>query len=742
MINKLFAAVLRSVIGFGCVLSPASMALMVTGPDAPDFDRYPSIPSVSRQDDGLIKIQSISPLPTSVWVPVPVPYQEAQALGERAILATPDARMQAYRGRQVGYQTVFYDVYVGNLPALGRIEGDLVPPRVGDRFLLTEFSPTDWVTDDLSRLIPTYLVKADGVVYRSNATQMRLTLETPARQSWVHTTRCGPLVLHYLSTVWSAQDVIEWQLFAVHSDPMSNAFEGNIEALRVVFGEPVVVDDRLPLGIERPRYDRTRDQWFFDLISEPLIMGDAQGLPIIRGALLCTDSSKPSPASFRSTDEHVRARVDKLRARGGGAPVTGRNWDGAWLAFQSAVEPRPTDAAELESMLDQQRGFMLRPQHLFAQRARGLAKAAGTTGAQEDFGVSRGAELYLGELLFGTTWHYHTQEPMRPMHYREASGTPLRTSAHPGWVTWGQLTHWSCAVSPDRLGKPCPVPFFNTHRWSGKDDQHVSSNNLHAAVASFDWPAHRMLVDDEIRVAQANVRLLNGYGPGAPRAVGRRMLQNANQWILTGREDVWNNLVIGHGAKAHQFSFTPLSGFRTQGVPLTDLRVMVDPATREAVPAMVIWEEGLCMTGLAAGWAAHRYRQELGLPEHPATHLIGAQLVGIATTLVRHYFAIGPDGWQTWLNVRWTGAVPDPRLIAGTTNVPGQIRDRVTVASRWFDWIGPGLYYLARARHGLVLPDDVRIRLHQIFTEWETEVLPTASIERRQWFAVIDQDAR
>lgn len=742
MIPMLFAAVLRSVIGFGCVVNPALVALIAKAPDEPEPDRYPSIPSVSRQDDRPLRIQSISPSPTAVWVPVPVPYKKAQELGELAILETPNARLQAYRGPQVGYQTVFYDVYVGNLPAGGRIEGELVTPRVDDRFLLTEFSPTNWVIDDPSSVIPTYLVKANGVVHRAEATNMVLTLQTPARQSWAHTTRCGPLVLHYFSTIWSAQDVIEWQLFVVNSDPTASAVGVNLEALRVVFGEPVFVNDKQPLGIERSQYDSTRNKWSFDVISEPIVVGDAQGLPIIRGALLCTNSSIPSFWPFMSPDNHVRSRVDKFVARGGGIPVAGRNWDGAWLAFQSAIEPRPTDAAELQLKFDQQRAPMRSRQHLFAQRARGLSRGAGDTGAQEDFGVSRGAELHLGALLFGATWHYHTEEPMRPMHYREATGAPVRKAAHPDWVTWSQLTHWSCDVSPDRLGKPCPAPFPNTHRWSGKDDQHVSSNSLHAAVASFDWPAHRMLVDDEIRVGRANVRLLNGQGPGSPRAVGRRMLQNANQWILTGREDVWNELVNGLGTKAYRLSFTPLPGFRTQGGPVKDLRVMVDPNTGEAVPAMITWEEGLCMTGLAAGWAAHRYRQELGLPEHPSTRLIGQQLVGIATTLVRHYFAVGPQGWQTWLNVRWTGAFPDPRLIGGTQNVPGLIRDRVTLSSDWFDWIGPGLYYLARAPHGLVLPDDVRARLNQIFAEWETEVLPFASIERRQWFAVIDQDAR
>jgi hypothetical protein len=294
-------------------------------------------------------------------------------------------------------------------------------------------------------------------------------------------------------------------------------------------------------------------------------------------------------------------------------------------------------------------------------------------------------------------------------------------------------------VSPDRLGKPCPAPRHNTHGWGGKDDQHVSSNNLHAAVALFDWPAHRMLMWDEIRVAEANVRFREGQGPGAPRAVGRRMLQNANQWLLSGRESVWTDLVVRHGVKAWDVSFTPVPGFRTQGGPVTDPRVMVDPDSGQPVPAMVIWQEGLAMNGLAAGWAAHRYRQRLGLDTHPDTRFVGQQLLAIATTLVRGYFAEGVDGWQTWLNVRWTGGFPDPDLIASPENIPGVIRDRITVESGWFDWLAPGLYYLARADHGLAVPADVAERLDSIFTEWEAEVLPTATIQRRQWFAVVQR---
>lgn len=688
-----------------------------------------------------ITILSTSHSGTASWVTVPVPWLEAQAMPEEAVLEMDGRQWRAVRGRRVGYQTVFYDALIGILRQNTRTEAELVEPPAGWPNQ-PPFTNHAWVSDDLTRLVPSFrLTMAGGAVHQSAPLQPVLDFESPARQDWSITTRCGPLVLHWWATQWHQQAVVEWQLLVVHSNPASAAVQITPERLQITLGEPFVIDDALPLGVPAPRYDSQQDAWSADLVSSAVDLGDGQGLPVFRGAILATDSTKPWYYHLLTPVASIRGQVNRLLARGGGQPLGGTDWTGRWLAFQATIPRGTADDAEIAGRLENQQAFMRQPQDLYAPRLLGLNPSAGSTGAQEDFGASRGAELYLGgELLFGTTWGYHQQASMRPMHYRELDGSSVVQANHPNWWTWSQLTHWHCSVSSDRLGKPCPVPAHNTHGFTGKDDQHVSSNGLFAAVAAFDWPAYRQLISDEIDVAMANVRLLPPQQPGAPRAVGRRMLADSNRWILTGREDVWETLVVGFGEMAHRMSFAPLPDFRLQGPPITDARVLVD-AAGEPVPAIVVWQEGLTIGGLAAGWAAHRYRRFVGLPELPDTQAIGDQLVGIGTTLVRHYFAEGNDGWQFFLNVAWDGSPPDPAVIGAPGDIVGVARDLHGLDSGWFDWIGPGLYYLRRGDHGLDVPIDVQQRLQSMFNEWEAEVAPTANIARREWFAVVDANA-
>ena len=727
--------------GGGYAMMVAALLGIALAVPAQGFD-HRAVPAPADRGDYPIVIATPSAIATRVWVPVPVPYQEAVQLPEVAWFQTgrDETTTVAVRGPRVGYQTIFYDVLC-NLAAGGVITGQLVPSLADDSGRPEQAPPMQvsaWVADDIGRLIPRVTLREGGRTHVTPPPDLELQFSSPARQTWASTSRCGPLVVHFWCTLWSDQDVAEWQLFVVHSDPTSPAMQVTASSLQVEFGEPPVVDDAVPLGIGAPFYNAESDRWSFDLIGGgPVDIGNAQGLPIIRGALLCTDSSKRWWHNLLSADRAIRARVDRLLSRGTGAPVAGNVWDGEWLAFRASVPAGTRDRDEIDARIATLRGPMLEAQDLFAQRGRGLFKFTGSTGDQPDFGASKGAELTLGDLRAGLTWHYHSGQALRPMHYREASGAPVRKADHPQWWTWSQTTHFNQGVSPDRLGKPYPEPLFNTHGYSGTDDQHASSNDLASCAAAFDWPAHRMLVDDEIRVAEANTRFQSGVS-GAARAIGRRMLCDANRWILTGRESVWTGLVLEHAKLAFHDAFVPFEGFRLLGPPFRDARVMVDPETGVPVDTIVLWQEGLGLNGLVAGWAAHRYRERIGLDTYPNVELLRRQIVGMATTFAR-YFVQGPDGWQTWGNVRWTSAFPEPSVLEGTDDVPGLRRDRITVQSGWFPWTAAGLYYLARADHGIELPGEVAETLRGIADEWDAEVAPTASLELREWMAVVQR---
>ena len=676
---------------------------------------------------------------TRCWVPVPVPYEQAAALPELADFVVGGEHWTAIRGPRVGYQTWFYDV-LADLPAGGAVRGDLISQTDP---LPQAFQPSSWVFDNVSRTLPRVTIRESGHTHVSAPGTLNLDLATPARQSWSYMLRVGPVVVHYYATTWSGQDTIEWQLFAVFSDPTTTAVNLQLQQFLVEWGEPVLVDDVVPLGIRPPYYDATSDRWSIELVNgAPVNVGDAQGIPPIRGALLCTDSSRPWWSNLLASDEPTRARVQRELARAGGAPIAGSRWGGQWLAFRATVPVLPArDAGDLNHQYGSELEIMGARRSWYDDRRRGSFPNAGSTGEQGDFGASQGGELTLGDLRGAArTWFYNaTSQALRPMHYRESTGLGVRKADHPNWWTWSEVTHYHPGVSPDRLGKDPNGPDPNTSGWTGYDDQHMTGNSLHACIAALDWPVARLLQDDQIRVADANVRFLQN-APGAARAVGRRMQTNANQWLLTGRESVWSGLVMRHARIARTNTWSPGGGVGLAiDQPFTSgAACITDPVTGEWVPTNVQWQEGLGLGGICAAWSCHLYRQRLGLPTHPDTHYLAELIVGMATNLCA-YWGTGPDGLQTWLGFRWQGHLPEAALLNRANDLPGVIESRVTVQSAWFPWCAAGLYYLGRADHGLPLPPDVQAKCTAIADEYDAEVAPTAPLELRHWMAVVQR---
>ena len=384
-------------------------------------------------------------------------------------------------------------------------------------------------------------------------------------------------------------------------------------------------------------YNGAASDTFTTTLATSFTLGHGQGTPIFKGALLCIDNSAPFDAQIRNPAITGAPEWNYLLARVTGQVLAGRtNWDDSWLAFRAAI-PRhlPGDDALLDAVFDDQYGMMTSPQDLFgelsgacrtrlnwsaliascelsqflqphvlylhtlciarthsAQKKLGLFKGAGSTGMQPDFGAQKGTQATHGDLRFVATWHYHLQESLRPFHYREADGSKTTGDAQSDWVTWSQVTHFHPSVSPNQLGKPAWVS-IPSHGWSGKDDQHKSSNALSAAVAALDWPAYRSMLRDEVNVALENVRFKPGQDPGAPRAIGRRMLADSNAYLLTGDDWVWERLVLWHAtnalAKSHvgaQPDPTALDYVRVSEVHTGDKPPFLCAATTNCVPGI------------------------------------------------------------------------------------------------------------------------------------------------------------
>lgn len=196
-------------------------------------------------------------------------------------------------------------------------------------------------------------------------------------------------------------------------------------------------------------------------------------------------------------------------------------------------------ARELRS-LPRSAGLFLHGPHAAAERP-------GVSGDQRDFGLGQLFEVVDAErpdLLYPVTLSVQ-QEAVRPGHYREQNGEPVRAENHPGWATYQHVTHYHASYDLDRLGKrPGTYRFGTSHRgtvWKGHDPQHESINFLTARAVLRPDPWNLQLVHDWIETALAGYPIASGTyldGLGGTRAVGRMTLAMIWAHLATGRADI------------------------------------------------------------------------------------------------------------------------------------------------------------------------------------------------------------
>ena len=279
----------------------------------------------------------------------------------------------------------------------------------------------------------------------------------------------------------------------------------------------------------------------------------------------------------------------------------------------------------------------------------GLAKNAGQTGDQRDFGVvklSPVAASGLPSLLFEMEASV-LQESCRPVHYFEAGGRMVQAAEHPKWIVWSGRTHWHKGVSPDRLGKPHPTPSYSKHGWSGKDRQHWSSNYLgaFAQLTGAHWARRELAHEAQLYLSGQTVRRgLSTSGAGAPRGAGRTLLAACWIYLATGNEDVKQRM----NERLDKVYFPqwpgrklPEGSVRTMEVAGRDAR-MLRGKSRYWTP----WQDAIAAVGFAAAWRitgnelARRLAEELAL------------------TVVRHGYLINDKECIIATAIRWQDGEP------------------------------------------------------------------------------------
>jgi hypothetical protein len=588
------------------------------------------------------------------WFDVAVPYDLASQLP--AVCQVVDRGWLAVRCRALGYHSVIYHVR-GRLVAAAVHDLVLAPPGV-DYQLAFRASP--WVVDELASLPPELHVVVGGKHYysRPRLQLLQRTHDCPAMQRWHARARLDDSGLLYdvWADVYSDQDVVELAGAVTFSDPQKPDMQVLIESAELVCADPVVLDSAPAFGFGSP-VRRDDGTWTVQLVAEPVVLGDGQQIPYW-GAALCLPAGVPLSVLLLNADPAIRERIEALHARAQGrAHALSRDWAGAWLLFGEVPILTAEARNEVEKLAARRAALRTDAHWLFQPRPLGQPPRAGQTGGQEDFGATKGtAMVAAGDLRpdLIDLYRWCLGEVLRPVHLREVDGSTVARAAHPEWVSYNQRTHFHAGVSPDRLGKPHPEPWSETHGWTGKDNQHESANLIAALYAVTGDPLAEQAMRDELEhsIARQDDR------PDSPRGQGRSIASLAQRWLLLGDERAWVRLCqIASWARLQS------PGLRFVGIDplsvrvlatLSDRRALVDPITGEPLECWAVWEHGLAAIGYCGALEQVARRGRLSLPVEPDDlRALEHGAWQTCATLVRHGYYHDGERWRLCSHVRY-----------------------------------------------------------------------------------------
>ena len=294
----------------------------------------------------------------------------------------------------------------------------------------------------------------------------------------------------------------------------------------------------------------------------------------------------------------------------------------------------------------------------FAVFPHGLAKNAGQSGDQVDFGTVKlclvaasGLPSMLLEVEVSVL-----QEACRPVHCFEPDGSPVDPAKHPEWVVWSGRTHWHAGVSKDRLGKPVPEPQIDTHGWYGKDREHWSNNYLgaFALLTGSHWA--RRELENEVRLYLSGQTVdpqFSTSGAGAPRGAGRVALSSTWMLLATGDEALLRRI----NERVDRVYFPQWAGRELAPTMVRPMAVAPPDArmVQGAGPYWNPWQDALAAVGFAA---VHR------VTGNANARTLAEQL---AINVVRYGWQLGDNRCQIATAMRWFDGKPlsDEQIASG-----------------------------------------------------------------------------
>lgn len=538
------------------------------------------------------------------WVVVTFPKAIVGSFPTECGFLTDDGRKwRAVRGRTVG-ERVVYRVLCYSMKGREAVRGTLMPEKFFDA---TPFAPHPWTVDDIAELIPTLMTKGtDGFVTESYISMAPIMIDASwAHQRWlVQAKTVSGFVMYWIADLLSGDPVIDVWALPTWSDRNDPSYNKTLLNIAIKSGELFVLDFATRHGAVPPSKDAT-GKWITILNSTPMSFSDGSALPL-SGAML--SYVKPGSKLGAAQDPHdpndpVNRSFANLVAATEG-PVLGvcEQWDGHFCAngdlprfdlraIPNLMRQKDADMAAFDNSLSQYAGW-------YTQRPLGARKEPGGTGAQEDFGATKGTYA----TVFGDPRHIRGMQYsvyadfFRALCHYENDGQILRAGNHPRWTTWSGITHFNTGSSPDRLGKPGPQ--FSGTGWLGYDDEHHSRNNFAAYAMLSDDPLVDLLCQHELETTRASYRSrFPTLGEGASRAQGRLAGAMAQFACIDQFGSEWLTIAADRARRS-----LAVPTFNVAG-PMKVLHVMGPDARKNVkingvlVTSASMWEQALAAVG-------------------------------------------------------------------------------------------------------------------------------------------------
>ena len=562
----------------------------------------------------------------------------------------------------------------GKVDKSSSTEIEVQPVQTDVDALPPEFKFSDWVIDQPEKLLPSFTIDGEGsipmIFYAGVGPKpdayFMFEGDNDVRKRVRFRTRLlnAQITIDGWIDLFDQQDVapiiVRCSYGTVASERVLNKQFGS---LKMFTGEKPVIDFFRAKGLIETFYRTDILQWETEIVS-PRLWWKARTIEVF-GALLCMpDYSKLGDYVNRPDFQH---RMNTLKAREEGPMVGFADiWDGHWLATKNIPQEVYIDDNFIWNK------YVNRIKNYgdeYNERDYAQPQYSGQTGAQPDFGISRGELVVSQKLAFMLhDYRFSVQAWMlRPYSHKEADGNPITKANHPSTLLYNLSI--DTRFGTDFLGFPNPVPY--NQFWTGSDGQHRTDNLLYAMYALTRDPSIKATIEDLVQCSLMELKTWRLYGMPqsieAPRGWGRPLLSMAHAVSLGFKEllpDLNEMVDVMHScASMYKIPQTPDRTVRT--LSNNGFKYGWLDSQGKQIRAWVCWEESIAAIGLWAAYKVTGNRKALDLA------------IEIGRTLTKHAFFKSGSTWYACYCVRWDTNNPGLPLPASSYNLDPNNKDVV-----------------------------------------------------------------